>query len=310
MNSKNANGLHTFLKSLNKYKLLTKQEERELLYNIENYQNEVVQIFIKYKFSREILIHLLTKEDDISKLSRLVPDNKNNKKIERRINKVYLNLLKSLESADNYTRSRDLLLEFKLCGNVVYHLIKKVREHCSGELEVGSDFSKFFKFFEVDDVKALDSLTKSLLNKKDLMREFCKANFSTPRRIEILIKEFEYTKKKNRKVNKNYKKTYQKVLLELNKFDKKIEEYRNELIQKNLRLVVSRAKRFLYTGYDFEDLIQEGTVGLMKAIDKFDSSKNTKVSTYAIGGSIKASNVGLQIKPKQYEFLRLSLIHI
>lgn len=103
MNSKNANGLHTFLKSLNKYKLLTKQEERELLYNIENYQNEVVQIFIKYKFSREILIHLLTKEDDISKLSRLVPDNKNNKKIERRINKVYLNLLKSLESADNYT---------------------------------------------------------------------------------------------------------------------------------------------------------------------------------------------------------------
>jgi RNA polymerase primary sigma factor len=60
-----------------------------------------------------------------------------------------------------------------------------------------------------------------------------------------------------------------------------VSEAKNELITRNLRLVVNVAKNYIGRGLSFLDLIQEGNIGLMKAIDKFDYKKGFKFSTYA-----------------------------
>ena len=61
----------------------------------------------------------------------------------------------------------------------------------------------------------------------------------------------------------------------------KDERAKNELIERNLRLVVYIAKKFDNTGVGVEDLISIGTIGLIKAINTFNSGKNIKLATYA-----------------------------
>jgi len=71
------------------------------------------------------------------------------------------------------------------------------------------------------------------------------------------------------------------VLKAIERGENKIKEAKAELIKANLRLVISIAKRYLNRGLQFLDLIQEGNIGLMRAVEKFEYQRGYKFGTYA-----------------------------
>jgi RNA polymerase primary sigma factor len=74
---------------------------------------------------------------------------------------------------------------------------------------------------------------------------------------------------------------FKETVIEVQKGDRVSTKAKKEMIEANLRLVISIAKKYANRGLQFLDLIQEGNIGLMKAVDKFEYQRGYKFSTYA-----------------------------
>lgn len=98
------------------------------------------------------------------------------------------------------------------------------------------------------------------------------------------IKKAERAKKRIRwvlrKIEMN-REALRQLAVGVRKHDIVMRRAKKRLVEANLRLVVSIAKRYMNLGLKFSDLVQEGNIGLMKAVDKFDYKKGYKFSTYA-----------------------------
>jgi len=172
-------------------------------------------------------------------------------------------------------------------------LYKKLEASMNGEEEELNPDEERTDEALVKSVEVLDNLMKevetmdkkiaryeSFKELKNTIKEKKKKNINTTK-LEILAKE----------VEKAYKRVKSEVGVKINdlkaiwtrivKAKTLISTAKNELITRNLRLVVNIAKNYIGRGLPLLDLIQEGNIGLMKAVDKFKYEKGFKFSTYA-----------------------------
>jgi RNA polymerase primary sigma factor len=286
--SKPNDTLSIYLSTVDSGALLTKAQEQDLIKKVEVYQNEILTQFVLNKYSRyelyTYLSYLASHDSDITDISKNLDDESSSELV----TETTLKLQSLIVALNNESISAETLVsltnEFSLSGTILNKVFIEVQKKWLIATEFESSYRQIAKYLNINmsitEIDALlnsgkseclttlqDSFGFSNLAAFNKFNEWCtlKANFakfleSVPGMSLKDIKDI-YT-----------------IIAPLEVQSSKV---KNELIFKNTRLVVSRARKFRDKGLDLEDLIQEGNIGLIKAINKFDSSKKTKISTYA-----------------------------
>lgn len=136
------------------------------------------------------------------------------------------------------------------------------------------DIDELYKVFEKEGIKLVDK--KDSKDDEDEV-DVTKEDLSVPRGVTVDDPVRMYLKE----IGKISLLTAEEEVEIAKRMEAGDEFAKKELAEANLRLVVSIAKRYVGRGMSFLDLIQEGNLGLMKAVDKFDYTKGFKFSTYA-----------------------------
>ncbi|MDT7904812.1 MAG: sigma-70 family RNA polymerase sigma factor [Candidatus Caldipriscus sp.] len=279
--------VRTYLKEVAEMRLLSRNEELEYAKTIDNARTEITRILLGTYFGISKFMHLvqlaqkgLIQAEEIFQVDPGYWTNRvKNQKERKRLSKGIEYLLARWPVARRLFLEREKLSESEIieAENAYREILDKI-------LEMGPVFTKIMEIYneyikKVDKLTALYEERERLRVEKEVFKEIGAENF---------IWEYDaidkgYTSRIS-KIEEELKQSYEearKTADELIKLYTNYKYARNKLAEGNVRLVISEAKRYMNRGLNFGDLVQEGNLGLLKAIDKYDYKKGFKFSTYA-----------------------------
>ncbi len=307
-----------YLREMGMVCLLTREGEVEIAKRIEQGEQEVIDAIIATPIGVREILDLREKiaqdklrvrdvlknlDEDFEEYSSAEEDNEKEKLLEQleEVQQLYEDNLqteelilsttpegKDLEAAerylcDNKERIAELLKNLHLEKRQVDRIVSKLRS-CVERVEKGEEEIEKCMLRTGKPVQELHRLFRHVKNNPDTLDQIANDLSLEGNEFLEMEKTIKNGRRRIRRVEQEAKidvRSLKQIMRQVDAGEAKAKEAKRELVEANLRLVVSIAKKYTNRGLQFLDLIQEGNIGLMKAVDKFEYQRGYKFSTYA-----------------------------
>ena len=239
-----------------------------------NHHSDVTSSLVSY-FKAISKFPLLSEEEE-KKLAQQIKDSEDTfKNLVKQWHLLFKKEFLKLFSSDHKNKIRETLQGLNRSFQLFANLEKLEKER----KKISSDIKK-----QAANPEILVNLQENL-NKveADISKCIAKVSLTKPGIIKIAnrLRKIPHHKR-YAKARYRIETELKKTLIEINDLSKNIKVLKSELIHSNQRLVISTAKRYLNSGLPLADLIQEGNLGLIRAVDTYDYRRGSRFCTYAI----------------------------
>lgn len=298
-----------YLKRMGSVALLTREGEVEIAKEIEEGEREIVascshstHALEEIAKLKERVLQAENQDEFVKELVRGLDDEskpKEIKEVQQRIFEICDKLKVLLEdivkddgtlvelAKQQKASMKDLtenLKDLTFNRKIINSFVEPVKSYYLQFKDLYEQQDRIYNFLEVTDDKSYKKLYDKIISDDAFKRKLARRLFTSDAKIEQMIRNQEDITRKLRRLSLDAGMSFEDisdVYLIITKGEEKADLAKSRLVEANLRLVVSISKKYTNRGLQFLDLIQEGNIGLMKAVDKFEYRRGYKFSTYA-----------------------------